>query len=65
MKTTCNNCGQVQESDMQRNGGKARWLGVSKAERSAILRGIAKAAWAKRKSNAVALPTASEKGTNP
>jgi len=52
MKTTCNNCGHVQESDMQRNGGKARWLGVSKAERSEILRGAVKARWAKQKAKA-------------
>lgn len=52
MKTTCENCGHVQKSsDMQRNGGKARWEGVSKAERSEILRRAAKARWAKRKSN--------------
>lgn len=49
MKTTCSNCGHVQESDMQRNGGKARWKGVSKAERSEILSLAAKARWAKRK----------------
>lgn len=52
MKTTCSNCGHVQESsDMQRNGGKARWKGVSKAERSEILRRAVKARWDKRKSN--------------
>ena len=47
MKTTCENCGHAQESDMQRNGGKARWKNVSKAERSEILRRAAKARWQK------------------
>lgn len=52
MKTTCEKCGHVQESsDMQRNGGKARWKGVSKAERSETMRRAVKARWAKRKSN--------------
>lgn len=48
MKTTCSNCGHVQESDMQRNGGKARWKGVSAAERSEILRRAVKVRWDKK-----------------
>lgn len=53
MKTACENCGHVQESsDMQRNGGKARWKDVSKAERSEILSRAAKARWAKQKAKA-------------
>ena len=52
MKTTCENCGHVLESDMQRSGGKARWKGVSKAECSEILRRAAKARWAKQKAKA-------------
>ena len=55
MKATCPECGAIHEitSDMQRNGGKARWKGVSAAERSEILRRAAKARWNKRKSNAL------------
>ena len=51
MSATCPKCGHP-TSDMQRNGGKARWAGVSAADRSRILSQIAKAAWAKRKAKA-------------
>jgi hypothetical protein len=58
MKTPCPECGTVHEVKTKaRNGGKARWKGVSKAERSAILSRAAKARWGNRKSNAQGLAT--------
>ena len=52
MKTTCPNCGHVHEVKTKaRNGGKARWKGVSAAERFEILSRAAKARWGNRKSN--------------
>jgi hypothetical protein len=51
MSATCPKCGHP-TSDMQRNGGKARWSGVSKADRSAAMRKAVQARWAKKKAKA-------------
>jgi hypothetical protein len=37
---------------MQRNGGKARWAGVSAADRSKVMRDAVLARWAKKKAKA-------------
>jgi hypothetical protein len=52
MSATCPKCGHNLTSDMQRNGGKARWAGVSKADRSAAMRKAVAARWEKCKTNA-------------
>jgi hypothetical protein len=50
MKTTCENCGHVQKSsDMQCKGGKARWAGVSAADRSTAMRKAVAVRWDKKK----------------
>jgi hypothetical protein len=51
LMTTCPKCGHP-TSDMQRNGGKARWAGVSAADRSAAMRKAVAARWAKKKAKA-------------
>jgi hypothetical protein len=48
MSATCPKCGHL-TSDMQRNGGKARWAGVSKADRSAAMRKAVQARWSKKR----------------
>jgi hypothetical protein len=50
--TTCPKCGHNLTSDMQRSGGKARWAGVSAADRSAAMRKAVQARWSKVKAKA-------------
>lgn len=53
MKTTCPECGTVHDVKTNaRKGGKARWKGVSKTERSEAMRAAVMARWAKRKAQA-------------
>jgi hypothetical protein len=51
MSATCPKCGHP-TSDMQRNGGKARWSGVSAADRSAAMQKAVQARWSKVKAKA-------------
>ena len=42
----CPHCGKTVPAENQVKGGKARWAGKTKSERSAIARNAAKARWA-------------------
>ncbi len=54
MKHTCPNCLHVHDikPEMQTEGGKARWKGVSKEARSDAMRAAVVARWAKSKAKA-------------